>query len=168
MSLFLAQHAHPLMNLPLHLLYLVYVLPLCLLDIDWKVLDSQIFVRSNISLSSTWQIVLGYFFTSWTLIHIHGKADLDWECSWSSFLMFIATIHLNSVRVTFSESWTSSHHGIFLMMIYLDLMNFWTSLYQTFIQVCLETLFDVGLRQSLVEVIINAYLPIEESTTFYL
>jgi hypothetical protein len=54
------------------------------------------------------------------------------------------------------------------MMIYLDLMNFWTSLYQTFIQVCLETLFDVGLRQSLVEVIINAYLPIEESTTFYL
>jgi hypothetical protein len=143
MSLFLVQDAHPLLNITLHLLKLVYVLPLCLLHIDWEVLDSQIFVRTNICLSSTWHLVLGYFLTSCTLIHIHGEADLNWECSWSCFLMFIATIHLNSIRVRFNESWTSSHYGVFLIVTYLDLMNFGTSLYRTFIKkVCLETLSD--------------------------
>lgn len=147
MSLLFVQDAHPLMNIPLHLLKIVYVLPLCLLNIDWKVLDSQIFFHSKITLSCTWHLVLSYFFISWTLIHLHGKADLDWECSWSSFQMFIATIH--SIRARLSESGTSSHHGRFLMMTYLDLMNFWTSIYRTFIKVCLETLSDVVCDRAL-------------------
>ena len=68
---------------------------LCLLDIGWKVLDSQIFVRIDRNLRCSWHLVLSCLFISCTLIHLHGKKVLNWECIWSFFLyMMLKTTHV--------------------------------------------------------------------------